>query len=158
MQRLTQDPWSVRSSGRLSPSTSGTASEAYYSGDADDELTVSEDTSSVVTSDMASGSEGGRPRSPTPSDGASIYSYSSSTHHLTRESYGRTVNNVNDVSHNIFSGQLRLMLSDKFKYYLLPGICSLSGCLSQANRWTWDAWNVQWTLPNMAGSISNMIC
>lgn len=96
MQRLTQDSWSLRSSGRSSPSTSGTTSEADYSGDADDELTVSEDTSSVITSDMASGSEGGRPRSPTSSDGASIYSYSSSTHHLTRESYGRTINNVND--------------------------------------------------------------
>lgn len=90
----TQDPWSARSSGRSSPSTTATASEGQYSGDADDELTTSEEMSGVA----GSGSQGLRPGSPTRSDAASVYSYSSSMHHLTRDIYGRTFNNVNDVS------------------------------------------------------------
>lgn len=92
MQPSIQDPWPTRSSGRLSPSTSVSASEGRYSGDADDELTTSEEMSGVTASD----SQGLRPRSPTRSDAASVYSYSSSMHHLTRDIYGRTFNNVND--------------------------------------------------------------
>ncbi|KAG8948285.1 hypothetical protein FRC04_009923 [Tulasnella sp. 424] len=95
MQKGVRDPWSPHSSGRSSPSTSAPTSEAHFSGDADDELTASEDTASVVPSGVASDLH-------TRSDSASIYSYSSSTHHLTRDIHGRTFNNVND-------------------YYMLPG-------------------------------------
>ncbi|KAG8905828.1 hypothetical protein FRC01_008228, partial [Tulasnella sp. 417] len=96
MQPSIQDHWSPRSSDRSSHPTSATSSEAGYSDDADDELTTSENMSSMVTSDVASGLEGLRSRTPTRSDAASVYSYSSSMHHLTREIYGRVFNNVND--------------------------------------------------------------
>ncbi|KAG8948283.1 hypothetical protein FRC04_009921 [Tulasnella sp. 424] len=51
---------------------------------------------SVGPSDVASDLQGRRAGSPTRSDAASVYSYSSSTHNLTRDIYGRTLNNVND--------------------------------------------------------------
>ncbi|KIO32573.1 hypothetical protein M407DRAFT_18615 [Tulasnella calospora MUT 4182] len=92
MQPSIRDSWSPSASGRSSPSTSATASEAHYSGDADDELTTSEDMSSAVASDP----QGLRSRSPTRSDAASVYSYSSSMHHPTRDIYGRLFNNIND--------------------------------------------------------------
>ncbi|KAG9047876.1 hypothetical protein FS837_001267 [Tulasnella sp. UAMH 9824] len=111
MQPSTQDQWSARSSGRSSPSTSATASEGQYSGDADDELTTSEEMSAKAGSD----SQGLRPRSPTRSDAASVYSYSSSMHHLTRDIYGRTFNNVNDI-------------------YMLPGTSSLGSDVDEHGR------------------------
>ncbi|KIO32574.1 hypothetical protein M407DRAFT_18616 [Tulasnella calospora MUT 4182] len=92
MQPFIRGPWSPHSSGRLSPSISATASEEHYDDDADDELTTSEDMSRDATSDL----QDSRPRSPPRSDGASVYSYSSSVDHLTRDIHGRKLNNVND--------------------------------------------------------------
>lgn len=91
MQQSNQDPWSPLSGG---PSLSAITLEAHCSDDADDELTTSDEMSSGLTSD----SQDPRPRSPTRSDRASVYSYSSSVEHLTRDVHGRILNNLNDVS------------------------------------------------------------
>ncbi|KAG8948284.1 hypothetical protein FRC04_009922 [Tulasnella sp. 424] len=96
MHGVVRDPAPSRSSGGSSPSTSAPTSEAQFSGDADDEFTSSEDMASVEPSDVASDLQGRRAGSPARSDAASVYSYSSSTDNLTRDIYGRTVNNVND--------------------------------------------------------------